>query len=106
MVILRAWTMEALRAKLEPGVDGSSEHGAGALIQEKHDVSNTSENILIPCVGRHESSCQSAECVSVLGVDETYLNRYGGGGVEMKRQGKSYSGENNLQIWGTWLSDS
>ncbi|MXQ97825.1 hypothetical protein E5288_WYG013841 [Bos mutus] len=46
----RAWTMEALRAKLEPGVDGSSEHGAGALIQEKHDVSNTSENILVSCV--------------------------------------------------------
>ena len=104
--ILRTWALEALRATLEPGVDGSSERGAGALIQEKHDVSNTSENILIPCVGRHESSCHSAECVSVLGVDETYLNRYGGGGVEMKRQGKSYSGENNLQIWGTWLSDS
>ena len=26
--------MEALRATLEPGVDGSLEHGAGALIQE------------------------------------------------------------------------
>lgn len=67
MVILRAWTMEALRAKLEPGVDGSSEHGAGALIQEKHDVSNTSENILVSCVGRRETSCPSGECGSVLG---------------------------------------
>ena len=46
MVIFRAWAMEALRATLEPGVNGSSEHGAGALIQEEHDVSNTSENIL------------------------------------------------------------
>ena len=46
MVILRAWALEALRATLEPGVNGSSEHGAGALIQEEHDVSNTSENIL------------------------------------------------------------
>ena len=46
MVILRAWAMEALRDTPEPGVDGSSEHGAGALIQEEHDVSNTSENIL------------------------------------------------------------
>ena len=67
MVILRAWTMEALRAKLEHGVDGSSEQGAGALIQEKHDVSNTSENILVSCVGRRETSCPSGECGSVLG---------------------------------------
>ena len=104
--ILRTWALGALRATLEPGVDESSERGAGALIQEKHDVSNTSENILIPCVERHESNCQSAECSSVLGAHETYLNRYGGGGVEIKRQRKSYSGENNLQIWGTWFSDS
>ena len=105
--ILRTWALGALRATLEPGVDESSERGAGALIQEKHDVSNnTSENILIPCVERHESNCQSAECSSVLGADETYLNRYGGGGVEIKRQRNSYSGENNLQIWGTWFSDS
>ena len=72
MVILRAWAMEALRDTPEPGVDGSSEHGAGALIQEKHDVSNTSESTLIPCVGRHETSCLSAECNSLLGVDEIW----------------------------------
>lgn len=67
MVILRTWTMEALRATLEPGVDGSSEHSIGALIQEKHDISNTSENILVSCVGRHETSCLLGECGCVLG---------------------------------------
>lgn len=76
--ILRTWASEALRATLEPGVNGSSEHGAGALIQEEHDVSNTSENILVPCLGRHESRCLPGECGSVSGMDEIFLNRDGG----------------------------
>ena len=85
MVILRAWAMEALRATLEPGVNGSSEHGAGALIQEEHDVSNTSENILVSCVGRHETSGPSGECGSVWGMIDMYLDIYGGSGMERKR---------------------
>ena len=100
MVILRAWVMEALRATLEPGVDGSLEHGAGALIQKEHDVSNTSENILVSCVGRHETSCPSGECGSVLGVIDMYLDRYGGSGVERKRQRKTCSGKSNRDILG------
>ena len=98
--ILRTWASEALRATLEPGVDGSSEHGAGALIQEKHDVSNTSESTLIPCVGRHETSGPSGECGSVLGMIDMYLDRYGGSGMERKRQRKNCSGKSNLDILG------
>ena len=55
-----------------------AEHSAGALIQEEHDVSHTSENILVPRVGRRESSCLSGECGSVSGMDEIFLNRDGG----------------------------
>lgn len=45
------------------------EHGAGALIQEEHDVSNTSENILVSCVGRHETSGPSRRMWWCLGDD-------------------------------------
>ena len=88
--ILRTWALGALRATLEPGVDESSERGAGALIQEEHDVSHTSENILVPRVGRRESSCLSGECGSVSGMDEIFLNRDGGSIGEEETEEKMF----------------
>lgn len=68
----------------------SGEHSAGALIQEEHDVSNTSENILVPRAGRHESSCLSGECGSISGMDEIFLNRDGGGTGEEETEEKMF----------------
>ena len=82
-----------------------AEHSAGALIQEEHNDSNASENILVPCVRGHETSCPSGECGTVSGMNEMFLNRGGGSGVGRKRQRKSCSGKNNLQILRTWLSE-
>lgn len=67
-----------------------AEHSIGALIQEEHDVSHTSENILVPRVGRHESSCLSGECGSVSGMDEIFLNRDGGRIGEEEREEKMF----------------
>ena len=67
-----------------------AEHSTGALIQEERDVSHTSENILVPRVGRHESSCLSGECGSVSGMDEIFLNREGGRIGEEEREEKMF----------------